>query len=64
MPGGEEPERNVTDIQLIISKEQYARCRSLVGKRVEVSGKLMHSITGHHHTKVLLTATWIKGVRE
>ncbi|HEX5734736.1 MAG TPA: DUF4431 domain-containing protein [Blastocatellia bacterium] len=64
MPGGEEPERNVSNIQLILSKEQYARYRGLVGKRVEVSGKLMHAITGHHHTNVLLTATGIKGVRE
>jgi hypothetical protein len=63
MPGGEEPERNVPDIQLILSTEQYTRYKSLLGKRVEVSGKLMHSITGHHHTNILLTVTGIRGVR-
>jgi hypothetical protein len=62
--GGEEPEKNVYDIQLILSEEQYARYKGLLGKRVEVSGKLMHSFTGHHHTKVLLTATGMKGVRQ
>jgi hypothetical protein len=64
MPGGEEPEKNVSDIQLIVSAEQYTRYKGIPGKSVEVSGELMHSITGHHHTNVLLTVTGIKGVRQ
>lgn len=61
-PGGEETEKNVSDIQLVFSDEgQYARRKGLLGKRVVVSGKLFHAITGHHHTKVLLTVAEIKG---
>ncbi|HEX3131724.1 MAG TPA: DUF4431 domain-containing protein [Thermoanaerobaculia bacterium] len=45
-------ESGVTDLQLIISN--YGRYRSLLGKRVEVSGQLTHATTGHHHTAVLL----------
>lgn len=62
--GGEKREKKVSSLQLILSGEQYAQYKGLLGKRVEVSGKLMHAHTGHHHTKVLLTVKAIKGVRE
>ena len=64
MPGGEEPEKNVYNIQLLLSDEQYARYKGLLGKRVAVSGRLFHAITGHHHTNVLLTAIGVQGVRQ
>jgi hypothetical protein len=61
MPGGERPEKDVSDIQLVFSDGgQYARHKGLLGKRVIVSGKLSHAITGHHHTKVLLTVAEIQ----
>ena len=60
---GEEPEENVSDIQLILSEAQYPRHKGLLGKRVVVSGKLVHAETGHHHTNVLLNVAEIKGAR-
>ena len=60
---GDEPEKNVSDIQLFLSEEQYARHKDLPGKRVIVSGKLWHASTGHHHTSVLLNVAEIKGTR-
>jgi hypothetical protein len=52
-------ESSVTDLQLILSTEEYARFRKFVRQdiRVEVRGKLSHAITGHHHTPVLLEVT-------
>ncbi len=62
MPGGKGTEKNVSDIQLVFSGGgQYARRRGLLGKRVIVSGELSHAVTGHHHTKVLLTVAEIRG---
>jgi Domain of unknown function (DUF4431) len=61
---GDEPEKNVSDIQLFLSEEQYARHKDLLGKRVVVSGKLWHASTGHHHTNVLLNVAGIKGARQ
>lgn len=61
--GGEKQEKNVSKIQLILTEEQYAQYKNLLGKRVEVSGKLWHAHTGHHHTNVLLTVIEIKDVR-
>jgi Domain of unknown function (DUF4431) len=61
MPSGEKREKTVSNLQLILSKEQYAQYKGALGKRVKVSGKLMHAHTGHHHTNVLLTVTSIKG---
>lgn len=62
--GGEKREKKISSLQLILSGEQYAQYKGLLAKRVEVSGKLMHAHTGHHHTNVLLTVTEIKSVRE
>jgi hypothetical protein len=49
-------ESGVRDIQLILAPKQYVLYRKFViGRaRVEVTGKLLHAITGHHHTQVLL----------
>ena len=61
--GGEKQEKNVFRIQLVLTEEQYSQYKRLLGKRVEVSGKLWHAHTGHHHTNILLTVTEIKNVR-
>jgi hypothetical protein len=57
-----EKEENVSDLQLVLpdGQKQYRRYRSLLGRRVSVSGTLFHAQTGHHHTKVLLTVSDIK----
>lgn len=47
-----ETEKNIKSMQLIIS--DYKKYRPLLGKKVTVKGTLMHAITGHHHTNVLL----------
>jgi hypothetical protein len=59
-PDKSEPELNeakqdVRLVQLVVNKEAYKRYRKLVGKRVIATGMLFASITGHHHTPVLLT---------
>ena len=64
MTGGDKPEKNVYEIQIRLSEKQYTQYESLLGKRVEVSGKLMHAFTAHHHTNILLTLEEMKGVRE
>jgi len=53
---------DISDLQLVLveGQKQYARYRSLLGTRVEVTGKLFQAETGHHHTKVLLTVNGIK----
>jgi hypothetical protein len=47
-----ETEKDIKSMQLMIT--DYKKYRPLLGKNVAVKGKLMHSHTGHHHTKVLL----------
>ncbi len=49
-------ESGVTDLQLILTRKQYALYKKFVGRRerVTVRGKLSHAITGHHHTPVLM----------
>lgn len=60
--GGEKQENNVSKIQLALTEAQYVEFKGFRGKQVEVSGKLWHAHTGHHHTNVLITVTEIKDV--
>lgn len=50
---GDEPEGEVSNIQLILSAEQYEAEKGLLNKHVAVRGRLIHAMSGHHHTKVL-----------
>jgi hypothetical protein len=57
-PGGDnDGEYKVTDLQLTLSRKQYVLYRKFLGRRVNVTGKLSHAITGHHHTPVLMEVT-------
>jgi hypothetical protein len=47
-----EPESGVRQLQL--NQVDYKMSLPLLGKRVKVRGRLVHAITGHHHTKVML----------
>jgi hypothetical protein len=51
-----EPEQNVTDLQLLLQQEHFAQLRRMTGRKVHVaaSGTLFHGHTAHHRTKVLL----------
>jgi len=53
----------VRDVQLVLHyKEQFVEVRRLNRNGpVTFKGSLFHSITGHHHTKVLMWVTDIKG---
>ena len=61
--GDNDAEKDVTDLQLILTQKQYALYRKFVGgkSRVTITGKLSHAITGHHHTPVMMEVTSISG---
>ena len=52
----DETERSVGRITLVVQHT----VKDFVGKRMVVEGTLFHAITGHHHTKVLMTVSSIK----
>ena len=52
------PEPEVKSLQIII--RDYKRVRLPLGRRVRITGTLMHAVTGHHHTKVLIQASRIE----
>jgi hypothetical protein len=47
---------DILSIQLGLTGPQYSQFRSLLGKRVRLSGTLSAATTGHHHTPVMLGA--------
>ncbi|MBI5019940.1 MAG: DUF4431 domain-containing protein [Ignavibacteriales bacterium] len=55
-----ETEYNVKRMHLVLQQHQYKSYHKLLGRKVIVTGTLFHSITGHHHTRVLLTTKEIK----
>lgn len=55
-----ESESNVRELQIVGKTKEL---RSLIGLRVEITGKLFHAHTGHHHTNVLITPSDIKQVK-
>ena len=52
-------QQKVRSVQLVLNKEDSERAKSLSGKRVQVAGTLFAAHTGHHHTSVLLTITYL-----
>ena len=51
-------EQNVKEIQLII--DNYSKYKNMTGKSVRVYGRLIHAISGHHHTNILMDVTKIE----
>jgi hypothetical protein len=60
--GLDDPETNVREIQLVVTKSAHWKTvERRLGKRVMVTGTLFHAHTGHHRTKVLIDVTNIRG---
>lgn len=57
-----EPEQNVTDLQLVLQPNHFAQLSRMPGRNTQVVslGKLFHAHTAHHRTKVLLDVKEIK----
>ena len=47
----DEPEDNVTEIQVAASSRE---AQQLLGEHVKISGTLFHAITAHHRTEVVM----------
>jgi hypothetical protein len=52
-------QKNIRKVQLVLDNEHYERAQALLGKRVIATGTLFGAHTGHHHTPVLLTVTYL-----
>lgn len=52
---------NVSDLHLLLRGNQFRQLRGLMRKGpVTLTGTLFHSLTGHHHTTVLMDVTRMK----
>jgi hypothetical protein len=58
--GDDDPASGVTRMQIDFDGQVYPA--SLVGKHVQITGKLWHSETAYQHTDVLITVSkdWIR----
>ena len=45
--------------ELVLDREHAERALGLRGKRIVATGTLLGAHTGHHHTAVLLTVTYL-----
>lgn len=53
--------KGVVMLHVVLGKDKTnAAFKNLLGKRVDITGSLMHSDTGHHQTDVLITAERIE----
>jgi len=51
-------ERNVSDVQLVLTEEQSGQIRRRrLNRAVAITGQLFHAHTGHHHTRVLMAVS-------
>ena len=53
-------ESNVTVLQAVLSASTKDLLSALIGRRVRVSGRLFHSHTGHHRTRVLVNVDTLR----
>lgn len=55
----EPSENNITRVQLVVSRgtsvNAYNSLRPLLGNNIKCAGNIFHSISGHHHSPVLLS---------
>ncbi len=56
----DQTERGVRRVTLVVNDFAAHPVRPLIGRRVLIEGTLFHAITGHHHTRVLITVSSIK----
>ncbi|MGK5025564.1 DUF4431 domain-containing protein [Janthinobacterium sp. RB2R34] len=49
-----EAHKDVREIQLVLTPEQYAALRPQLGQQVQLRGQMFSNFTGHHHADVLL----------
>jgi hypothetical protein len=56
----DQTERGVKRATLVVNDFAANPVRPLLGRRVLIEGTLFHAITGHHHTRVLITVSSIK----
>jgi hypothetical protein len=65
---GSETEKNLKIVQIVANEKNsnwsWSNKTKYVGKPVRVTGTLFHSVTGHHHTRVLVEATHFKVVKK
>lgn len=52
-------QKDLRQVQLVLDKAHEERANALKGKRVVASGTLFVAHTGHHHTPVLLSVTYL-----
>ncbi|WP_414617294.1 DUF4431 domain-containing protein [Yersinia intermedia] len=50
-------------LQLVVKGDMYQTYQSLIAHRVEVSGHLMYSATGNHHTSLMITTDRLSAAR-
>jgi hypothetical protein len=53
----------VTDVQLVLEADMFAKYRGLLGKRVRAMGTLFGEHTAHHFTPILLDVTAVDLLR-
>jgi hypothetical protein len=49
-----ESEKNIIEMQLVLTEAQYKEFHNFIGKKVIINGTLFHGITAHHKTTVLI----------
>ena len=59
--GLDDPEKDVREIQLVVTKSAHWKTvERRLGKRVVITGTLFHSHTGHHRTKVVIDVASVR----
>ncbi len=53
-------ESGVDRLQVLVDNPLRPMAKGLIGSRVVITGTLFGAVSGHHHTRVLITATGIR----
>jgi hypothetical protein len=53
-------QKDIRRVQLVIEPDAYKKYKTLLDKKVVVTGTLFGAHTGHHHTPVLLTVNTVQ----